>query len=151
MKKNYLTAKEYKLTCTTTEMQSIQVMEPADAAVFAANFFADDINIYESCFIILLNRANKIIGWYKVSSGGLDATIVDKRIVCKVAIDALASGVILVHNHPSGDVKPSSADIKTTKAAKDCLELFDIALVDHIILAENKYYSFTDERESERP
>ena len=145
-----MTAKEYKLTCTTNEMQSIQVTNPADAAVFAANFFEDDINIYESCFIILLNRANKIIGWYKVSSGGLDATIIDKRIVCKVAIDALSAGVILVHNHPSGEVKPSSADIKMTKEVKDCLKLFDVVLVDHIILSEKKYYSFTDEREAER-
>ena len=145
-----MTAKEYKLTCTTNEMQSIQVTGPADAAVFAANFFEDDINIYESCFIILLNRANKIIGWYKVSSGGLDATIMDKRIICKVAIDALSAGVILVHNHPSGEVKPSSADIKMTKEVKDCLKLFDVTLVDHIILSEKKYYSFTDEREAER-
>lgn len=145
-----MTAKEYKLTCTTNEMQSIQVTGPADAAVFAANFFEDDINIYESCFIILLNRANKIIGWYKVSSGGLDATIIDKRIICKVAIDALSAGVILVHNHPSGEVKPSSADIKMTKEVKDCLKLFDVVLMDHIILSEKKYYSFTDEREGER-
>lgn len=145
-----MTAKEYKLTCTTNEMQSIQVTGPADAAVFATNFFEDDINIYESCFIILLNRANKIIGWYKVSSGGLDATIIDKRIICKVAIDALSAGVILVHNHPSGEVKPSSADIKMTKEVKDCLKLFDVVLVDHIILSEKKYYSFTDEREAER-
>ena len=145
-----MTAKEHKLTCTTNEMQSVKVTGPADAAVFAANFFEDDINIYESCFIILLNRANKIIGWYKVSSGGLDATIIDKRIICKVAIDALSAGVILVHNHPSGEVKPSSADIKMTKEVKDCLKLFDVTLVDHIILSEKKYYSFTDEREAER-
>ena len=145
-----MTAKEYKLTCTTNEMQSIQVTGPADAVVFAANFFEDDIDIYESCFIILTNRANKIIGWYKVSSGGLDATIIDKRIICKVAIDALSAGVILVHNHPSGEVKPSSADIKVTKEVKDCLKLFDVVLVDHIILSEKKYYSFTDEREAER-
>lgn len=145
-----MTAKEYKLTCTTNEMQSVKVTGPADAAVFAANFFEDDINIYESCFIILLNKANRIIGWYKVSSGGLDATIIDKRIICKVAIDAFASGVILVHNHPSGEVRPSPADIKRTKEVKECLELFDVALVDHIILSENKYYSFTDESVKER-
>lgn len=55
-----------------------------------------------------------------------------------------------MHNHPSGEVKPSSADIKMTKEAKDCLKLFDVTLVDHIILSEKKYYSFTDEREAER-
>ena len=139
-------AKEYKLSCTTNEMQSVKVVGPADAVVFARNFFSDDIDIYESCFIILTNRANKIIGWYKVSSGGLDAVIVDKKIICKVAIDALASGVILVHNHPSGDSRPSSSDIKATRDVKDCLKLFDIALVDHIILTSTEYYSFTDEK-----
>lgn len=139
-------AKEYKLSCTTNEMQSVKVMGPADAVVFARNFFGDDIDIYESCFIILTNRANKIIGWYKVSSGGLDAVIVDKKIICKVAIDALASGVILVHNHPSGDSNPSTADIKATREVRDCLKMFDMTLVDHIILASTEYYSFTDEK-----
>lgn len=139
-------AKEYKLSCTTNEMQSVKVMGPADAVVFARNFFGDDIDIYESCFIILTNRANKIIGWYKVSSGGLDAVIVDKKIICKVAIDALASGVILVHNHPSGDSNPSTADIKATRDVKDCLKLFDVTLMDHIILASTEYYSFTEEK-----
>lgn len=139
-------AKEYKLTCTKNEMQSIKVMGPADAVVFARNFFSDDIDIYESCFIILTNRVNKIIGWYKVSSGGLDATIIDKKIICKVAIDALASGVILVHNHPSGDSKPSNADIKATREIKDCLKMFDMTLLDHIILTSTEYYSFTDEK-----
>lgn len=139
-------AKEYKLTCTKNEMQSVKVMGSADAVVFARNFFSDEIDIYESCFIILTNRANKIIGWYKVSSGGLDATIVDKKIICKVAIDALASGVILVHNHPSGDSRPSSSDIKATRDVKDCLKLFDIVLMDHIILTSTEYYSFTEEK-----
>lgn len=140
-------AKEYKLSCTTNEMQSVKVMGPADAFVFARNFFGDDIHIYESCFIILLNRANKIIGWYKVSSGGLDATIIDKKIVCKVAIDSLCSGVILVHNHPSGDVKPGRADIQQTTDVKKALGMFDVTLLDHIILSDKAYYSFVEEKE----
>lgn len=140
-------AKEYKLSCTTNEMQSVKVMGPADAVVFARNFFGDDISIYESCFLILLNRANQIIGWYKVSSGGLDATIIDKRIVSKVAVDSLCSGVILMHNHPSGDVKPSQSDIKSTRETRECLKLFDIELMDHIILSDEKYYSFIEEKE----
>ena len=73
-------AKEYRLTCTRNEMQSIKVMGPGDAYDFARNFFSDDIDIYESCFIILTDRANRIIGWYKVSSGGLDATIRAERL-----------------------------------------------------------------------
>ena len=140
-------AKEYKLSCTKNEMQSVKVMGPADAVVFARNFFSDDIDIYESCFIILTNRANKIIGWYKVSSGGLDAVIVDKKIICKVAIDSLCSGVILVHNHPSGDVKPSRADIQQTTDVKKALGMFDVTLLDHIILSDKAYYSFAEEKE----
>lgn len=142
-------AKEYKLTCTRNEMQSIKVMGPGDAYDFARNFFSDDIDIYESCFIILTDRANRIIGWYKVSSGGLDAVIVDKKIICKVAIDALASGVILVHNHPSGEVKPSQSDIQQTTDVKKALGVFDITLLDHIILSNQAYYSFAEEKVSE--
>lgn len=142
-------AKEYKLSCTRNEMQSIKVMGPGDAYDFARNFFSDDIDIYESCFIILTDRANRIIGWYKVSSGGLDATIIDKKIVCKVAIDSLCSGVILVHNHPSGEVKPSKSDIQQTTDVKKALGVFDITLLDHIILSDQAYYSFAEEKVSE--
>lgn len=142
-------AKEYRLNCTRNEMQSIKVMGPRDAYDFARNFFSDDIDIYESCFIILTDRANRIIGWYKVSSGGLDATIIDKKIVCKVAIDSLCSGVILVHNHPSGEVKPSKSDIQQTTDVKKALGVFDITLLDHIILSDKAYYSFAEEKVSE--
>ena len=142
-------AKEFRLTCTRNEMQSIKVMTPRNAYDFARNFFSDDIDIYESCFIILTNRANQIIGWYKVSSGGLDSTIIDKKIVCKVAIDSLCSGVILVHNHPSGEVKPGKADIQQTIDVKKALGMFDITLLDHIILSDKAYYSFTEEKVKE--
>lgn len=137
-------AKEYRLACTKNEMQSIKVMTPRNAYDFARNFFSDDIDIYESCFIILTDKANQIIGWYKVSSGGLDSTIIDKKIVCKVAIDSLCSGVILVHNHPSGEVKPGKADIQQTIDVKKALGMFDITLLDHIILSDKAYYSFTE-------
>ena len=142
-------AKEYRLTCSRNEMQSIKVMRPRDAYDFARNFFSDDIDIYESCFIILTDKANQITGWYKVRSGGLDATIIDKKIVCKVAIDSLCSGVILVHNHPSGDVKPGRADIQQTIDVKKALGMFDITLLDHIILSNKAYYSFIEEKVTE--
>ena len=82
-------------------------------------------------------------------SGGLDATIIDKKIVCKVAIDSLCSGVILVHNHPSGEVKPSKSDIQQTTDVKKALGVFDITLLDHIILSDQAYYSFAEEKVSE--
>ena len=78
-----------------------------------------------------------------------NATIIDKKIICKVAIDSLCSGVILVHNHPSGDVKPGKSDIQQTIDVKKALGVFDITLLDHIILSDKAYYSFTEEKVKE--
>ena len=94
-------ASEYKLSCKRTGevIEASTIKTSADAVEVARNFYFDDINIYESFFIMLLNRANKVIGWAKISQGGVCNTIVDKKIICKYAIDTLANGVILVHNH----------------------------------------------------
>lgn len=139
-------AKEYKLTCTRNELQSIIINNATDVNDFARKFYQDDLLIFESSFIIMLNKRNEIIGWYKVSQGGLDSTVVDKRLVCKVAIDSLCSSVILCHNHPSGSSKPSNADIKFTSEINKCLKMFDICLLDHVVLSENEFYSFSEER-----
>ncbi|MBR6641010.1 MAG: JAB domain-containing protein, partial [Clostridia bacterium] len=109
------------------------------------NFYFDDINIYESFFIILLNRANKVIGWAKISQGGVCNTIVDKKIICKYAIDTLANGVILVHNHPSGSLIPSREDMQITADVQQALKTLDVKVLDHIILTEKSFYSFSDE------
>lgn len=139
-------AKEYRLTCTKNELQSVIIKGASDVNDFARKFYQDDILIFESSFIIMLNRRNEIIGWYKVSQGGLDSTVVDKRLVCKVAIDSLCTAVILCHNHPSGSSLPSGNDIKFTNEIKRCLGMFDITLLDHVILAEKEYFSFSDEQ-----
>ena len=104
----------------------------------------DDINIYESFFIMLLNRANKVIGWAKISQGGVCNTIVDKKIICKYAIDTLANGVILVHNHPSGSLIPSREDMQITADVQQALNTLDVKVLDHIILTEESFYSFSD-------
>lgn len=137
-------AKEYRLTCTKNEMQSVNIKQSSDAVAFARNFYQDDINIYESVFVMLLNRKNDIIGWYKVSQGGIDCSVIDTKLICKVAIDSLCSAAILVHNHPSGSNRPSEADIKHTRELTKCLNLFNISLFDHIILTDTDYYSFSD-------
>lgn len=117
----------------------------ADGYEVAKQFYNEDIDIYESFFIIMLNRANKTIAYANISTGGLFATIVDPVVVAKYAIDCLALNVILVHNHPTGDSNPSKADEDLTKRIKNCLELFSIKVLDHLILTENSYYSFADE------
>jgi len=100
---------------------------------------------HEEFWILILNRANKLISKEPVSSGGINATLVDARKVFKPAILQTASSIILAHNHPSGNTKPSEEDIKLTRKLKEAGKLFDINVIDHIIIAENTYFSFADE------
>jgi DNA repair protein RadC len=100
---------------------------------------------YEEFWVIFLNHRNKIIGKHKLSSGGLTGTVVDIRILYKLALERLATSTILVHNHPSGTLRPSSADIKLTQKVKEAGGLLDIQLLDHVIIADSGYYSFADE------
>jgi DNA repair protein RadC len=100
---------------------------------------------HEEFRILLLNRANHVIKEECISKGGVSGTVVDIRIVCKSAIENYASGIILSHNHPSGQVQPSMEDRSLTKKIREALGFFDIKLLDHIIVGEGKYYSFADE------
>lgn len=127
------------------EMPAVKCNSSQAAADYARAFYSDDIEIYESTFIILLNRANNTIGWAKISQGGTAGTVVDVKIVCKYAIDALASGVIFVHNHPSGNLTPSTQDDVLTRKLKDALAICDVRLYDSIVLIPNgTYYSYND-------
>lgn len=95
--------------------------------------------------ILLLNRANRVIGCYDVSTGGICGTIVDPRVVFAAALKSCAVGIILAHNHPSGNLTPSEADLQLTRKLIDGGKLLDIAVLDHIILSEESYLSFADE------
>jgi DNA repair protein RadC len=99
----------------------------------------------EEFWVILLNRANRVIGKIPVSSGGVSGTVADPKLIFKPALDLLASSVILVHNHPSGNLKPSDADIKLTRKLKAAGEMLEITVLDHLIFADESYYSFADE------
>ena len=103
-----------------------------------------DLNT-EEFWIILLNRANRVIKKSKISSGGISGTVADTRVIFKSAIDDLASVIILAHDHPSGNLKPSQADINLTKKLRESGTVLDIPVLDHIIIAENSYFSFADE------
>lgn len=100
---------------------------------------------HEECWILYLNRANYVIGREKVSSGGLDSTTVDIKMIARRALEKMASGAILLHNHPSGNPMPGNADISITQKLKKALDFFDISLIDHIIVCDDRYYSFADE------
>ena len=139
--------KLFELKKIQTEFPSVKITTPDEAADFIRQFYFDDIEIFESFFILLLNQANKTIGYAKISQGGISGTVVDVRIIAKYAIESLATSVILAHNHPSGNLKPSQMDIDITKKIKEGLKILDIKVFDHIILTTNSFYSFESNNE----
>lgn len=104
-----------------------------------------DLN-HEEFWILLLNRANRVISKERISSGGVAGTVVDAKIIFRRALEGgPASSIILAHNHPSGNLKPSQADISITKKLRQAGESLDISVLDHLIISGNAYYSFADD------
>lgn len=100
---------------------------------------------HEEVWILLLSRSNKVIKKIQVSKGGISATVVDIRLIIKEALDNLASGLVLVHNHPSGNLNPSEEDNYITNKLKKACALLDLSLIDHIIVSDMGYYSYKDQ------
>ena len=101
---------------------------------------------HEECWAMFLNRANYVLGKERMSVGGLESTVMDVKAILRRALERKASGVILVHNHPSGSAMPGQADIRQTAVLKKALQTCEIQLVDHVVVAEDSWYSFADER-----
>ena len=99
----------------------------------------------EEFWVLLLNRANRVIKKKKVSEGGVSGTVADPKIIFKMALEELACGVVVAHNHPSGNLTPSQSDIGLTKKLQEAGKFLEIQLLDHVIIAGNKYFSFADE------
>lgn len=99
---------------------------------------------HEEFWVLILNRANEVMKEENLSKGGISGTVVDVRLICKLAVDQMASGIIIGHNHPSGQILPSENDKVITKKIKEGLAIFDIALLDHLIIGDQKYFSFAD-------
>lgn len=131
---------KFKVKKKEDEIYVIKSME--DAYEYIERLYGPEIDVYETAYIILLKRDNSVIGWYKISHGGVSQTVIDAKIITKVAIDTLASAVIIAHNHPSGDTRPSRQDNEVTKNLKLCLDLFGIELLDSIIIGDGKFYSY---------
>lgn len=100
---------------------------------------------HEEFWVLLFNRANRLIKKKRVSEGGVSGTVADPKIIYKLALDELASGIIVVHNHPSGNLTASQSDIKLTTKLKEAGQVLEIQLLDHLIVAGQKYFSFADE------
>lgn len=123
--------------------EKITISKSNDAAMIFIPLLSD--LPHEEFWVLLLNRSNKVIDKYMISQGGLSGTVTDVRIIMKIAIEKLASSVILCHNHPSGTLQPSEADRKITQKIKEAGGWMDISVLDHIIIGNEKYYSFADD------
>lgn len=142
---NAVRSVEIKCKKTANAVPAVgEIDSSTTAAKFARQFYGDDLNLYESFFLILMNTHNKPIAWAKVAQGGINEVGVDIMILAKFVVDSLAKNVILVHNHPSGGLTPSAPDKSLTKKVIDALALLGAKVSDHIILTDSDYYSFRD-------
>nr|WP_321487274.1 DNA repair protein RadC [uncultured Draconibacterium sp.] len=120
-----------------------QITGSKDAAEYFQPMLSD-LN-HEEFWILLLNRGNRIIDSFMVSQGGISGTVIDVRLILKNALDKMASAIILCHNHPSGTMQASNADLNITRKIKSAAEIMDISVLDHIIIGQNNYLSLADE------
>ena len=109
------------------------------------NIWSSQMETREEMYVLLLNRNNKILGYHTLSMGGITGTVADVRLLYAVALKSLATSVIIAHNHPSGTLSPSNADIQLTKKVKEAGKIMDITLLDHLIISKQGFYSFADE------
>lgn len=144
-------AKAVKL-CATFELARRRPKEEQDKATIRSSKDAHELvrsryldKLHEEFHVIYLNRANKVLSVEEISKGGLSGTVADGKVIFKKALNKQASGIILSHNHPSGNLTPSAADKKLTNSLKEFGEMIDLQILDHLIVAQDKYFSFADE------
>jgi len=113
--------------------------------IFKRVFNADTFDWREEVIILCLNNANNVVGFYKLSSGGMTGAIIDVRMLFTTALQCLATSIILAHNHPSGKLKPSEADKRITKKIIEAGEVMDIKILDHLIINDESFFSFANE------
>ncbi len=126
--------------------QRIKITGSASAFEILRQHWDDNtIELREQFKILLLNRAHKVLGISEISSGGISGTVVDPKLIFATALKANSSGIILAHNHPSGNLKPSHVDLQLTKKLVESGKFLELPIVDHIILTISGYFSFGDE------
>lgn len=133
---------KYNRTVPLEELQ--EITSPIDSEDYLRSIW-EDINLYESFYILVLSQSNKVIGWRRISTGGIAGTVVDVRIILNLCLQCQGTACIIAHNHPSGNLNPSRTDRALTSKIKNALKLIDVQLLDHLILTENDFYSFVNE------
>lgn len=137
---------EIQVSYKPNKIVSSKIATSFDAVQIIRKFWNEEtIEMQEEVKVILLNNSNCVLGIYNLSKGGITSSLVDIRLVLSVALKCLAQGIILVHNHPSGNLKPSSADLDIVKKLKESCKIMDINLFDSIIITKESYMSFADD------
>ena len=140
------TIKEIRVSYSSGNNDKIKITNSKDSYELLKSCWSmNTIELQEEFKILLLNRNHQVLGIYPLSKGGVSGTLVDAKLVYSVALKCNASSIIVVHNHPSGNLKPSEADLRLTKKLKQAGAYLDITLLDHLIITKNGYYSFSDE------
>ncbi len=133
----------YKSKVKFSEMKLISTSK--DGEEIFRSIWSDSMEFREEFYMLLLSRANRVKGWYRVSEGGTTGTVVDPKIIFSIALKCQACGIMLAHNHPSGNTKPSNHDLDLTKKIVAGGKLLEISVLDHLILTSENYLSFADE------
>lgn len=137
---------EIKVSYSNTNLERIKVTNSQILYNLALKHWNSEIlEFQEEVKIILLNRAHIVLGMYEMSKGGVSGTVVDIKIILGVALKCNASSIVVVHNHPSGNLQPSEPDKSITKKLKEACKLLDLNLLDHLIITKQGYYSFSDD------
>jgi DNA repair protein RadC len=134
-----------KVKVSVTKGDKVTITSPEKMVeVMRSIFDADTILWTEEVIMVCLNRANDVVGYYRVSSGGFSGTVLDPRVVMTIALNNASSSIILAHNHPSGNLKPSEGDKAITEKIKSACAFFDMKLLDHLIITDESYFSFNE-------
>ncbi|WP_291074663.1 JAB domain-containing protein [Empedobacter sp. UBA5987] len=137
---------EIKISYMNEVDEKIKVMGSSEVyQVLKANWDLDTIELQEEFKILLLNQGNQVLGIKSMFKGGINTCSIDVRLIMGMVLKANASALVITHNHPSGNLNASESDKRITSKIKECCELFDIRLLDHIIMVKNSYLSFADE------
>ncbi len=138
--------KEYKIKVmkNDTLIESGFIRSSQDIYDYAMKIYDDTMHVIETSVTLFLNRANKVIGFARISTGGIDHCLIDKRVVIKYAFDTMSIGVALIHNHPSGNLEPSRYDNAVTTEIKKALDVCGIEFLDHIIISDSGFFSYHD-------
>lgn len=137
---------EIKVSYSNDSANKVKITNSKTAYDLVLSHWSDStIEYQEEVKLLLLNRANIVLGIHELSKGGTTGCIVDIKMVLAIALKCNAHGIIVIHNHPSGNLKPSEADKSLTSKLKKACEIVDVNMLDHLIISKDEYYSFSDE------